>query len=186
TLQEIGILAKSIAGGSWTVLSQENCAVASSDTMVSFQGLSDSAPFGHYYCRASADRFDWTIVNIPGFYSVLGSSISLRVLGDAPTTAVAPPTSVPGGPRMTLWPNPAAQEFNIRFSSPTRTQGSLDVFDATGRRVRALYSGEIGPDARLVRWNAESGNGLKVAAGHYWVRLTTGERSRWISAIVVR
>ncbi|MFN8179549.1 MAG: FlgD immunoglobulin-like domain containing protein [bacterium] len=60
----------------------------------------------------------------------------------------------------------------IRFAAAAPVPGSAQasVFDATGRRVRALLGEASGP-ALEFRWDGMDGSGRRVASGVYFVRL---------------
>jgi len=47
------------------------------------------------------------------------------------------------------------------------------VFDASGRKVRSLVSGQQSAGEHSVRWNGLDHEGRRVANGVYFVRLAT-------------
>ena len=87
------------------------------------------------------------------------------------------------GARLELFapaPNPSAASALIRFSLPAAGPVRLDVFDASGRRVRSLVDGVRSAGAHEARWSGDTMDGRPVAAGVYFLRLDTP------SGIVVR
>jgi len=90
------------------------------------------------------------------------------------TTAV--PISLPGKPRLEApYPNPFNPSVTVAFELPRAGVVDLGIFDARGRLVRSLMSGEAlpaGPHATQWRGRDEQGRG--VAAGVYWCRLSAG------------
>ena len=55
---------------------------------------------------------------------------------------------------------------------PNRT-ATLDVYDLAGRRVRRLRQGAGGSGTLEARWDARNDRGSRVAAGTYFLRLST-------------
>jgi flagellar hook assembly protein FlgD len=49
-----------------------------------------------------------------------------------------------------------------------------ELFDATGRRVRTLWNGELAAGTHRIRWNGRGADGRPVAAGRYWARAVAG------------
>ena len=66
-------------------------------------------------------------------------------------------------------PNPFKTATTIRFSVPGRCHVSLKVYDVTGRQVRALLVGEVGPGHHSVDFDATG-----LASGLYFCRMVTG------------
>ncbi len=66
-------------------------------------------------------------------------------------------------------PNPATRM--ISFSITTEETGPLDVrvVDVTGRIVRTIHDGTIGPGLREFEWDIRGNDGLQVAPGVYFV-----------------
>jgi hypothetical protein len=61
---------------------------------------------------------------------------------------------------------------NARLASPG--QADLVVFDAQGRAVRRLYQGWLDAGTRDFTWDCRHESGCPVAAGTYFIRLSTG------------
>ena len=66
-------------------------------------------------------------------------------------------------------PNPFETSTTIRFSVPRRSHVSLSLYDVTGRHVRTLLDGEVGPGHHLV-----SLDGAGLACGVYFCRMVSG------------
>lgn len=73
-------------------------------------------------------------------------------------------------------PNPFTELTQISFRVPPSSTASLGVYDATGRLVRTLVSGQAGGE-RTVSWNGTNEVGDPVEAGAYFYKLTVGEES---------
>ena len=65
--------------GPWSVLSVSYASLENAGSEVTFVGLNNSPPYGHFLISAVASSFDFLVSNAPGF-SVYGSAISLEVL----------------------------------------------------------------------------------------------------------
>ena len=62
----------------------------------------------------------------------------------------------------------------------------LSVFDASGRRVREILSGEVGSGGHTVNWDGLDERGASVPAGAYFVRLDAPGHRMVRRAVVVR
>lgn len=74
-------------------------------------------------------------------------------------------------------PNPSANHFTIRFGLAEDAQGSLAVFDVSGRLVRTLESGTLRAGDHAVTWDGRSESGVAMPSGIYYVRLRGGKLS---------
>ena len=63
------------------------------------------------------------------------------------------------------------------------TSLSLEVFDATGRRVRTLARGTLPAGEHEVRWDATDDAGNRLAAGIYFFRLKTPNESQTLKLV---
>jgi len=92
----------------------------------------------------------------------------------APNVAAAPPLAK--NPRLELSaprPNPSSAETRLEFTLPSAGTVDLSVFDASGRRIATLISGELPAGTRSIRWDGRRADGRAVATGLYLVRLNT-------------
>ena len=102
-------------------------------------------------------------------------------------------TSTPDGPavvsRLTVAPNPFTGSTDVRFSlSPRASAGAvrLTMIDVTGRRVRTLVDGRMGPGTQLLRWNGSDDLGRALPSGIYFTRLQTAEGTKTQKIILTR
>ncbi|MFO7651886.1 MAG: M1 family aminopeptidase, partial [bacterium] len=70
--------------------------------------------------------------------------------------------------------NPARGAVRLGVALPTRTAAALEVFDAQGRLVRTLNSGELGAGRHSFTWDRRDGSGRVSGAGVYVARLVAG------------
>jgi hypothetical protein len=82
-------------------------------------------------------------------------------------------------PRAMLWnaPNPFAGSTRISFSVPARGQAIVSIFDAAGRKVCELYSGEVAQGVNRFAWNGTDGSGRELASGVYFCTIEVGSIS---------
>jgi hypothetical protein len=70
-------------------------------------------------------------------------------------------------------PNPFNPETEIRFELASPSDVSITVFDAGGRLVRTLASGNQPAGSHTVRWNGHNDGGEPVSSGVYFYRMRT-------------
>jgi flagellar hook assembly protein FlgD len=62
----------------------------------------------------------------------------------------------------------------------------VDVFDVTGRRIRAVTSAEFLAGVNSVEWDGRAEDGRSVAPGVYWVRLQSAGQVMSGKIVVLR
>ncbi len=102
---------------------------------------------------------------------------------------VAANGAVPGTPTVLRFvppaPNPSRGSALFAFDLPEAASVSLELYDASGRRVSALASGEYPAGRHQVRWQAMGRTGQAVRAGLYFARFTTPGLSRVARLVVL-
>ena len=63
----------------------------------------------------------------------------------------------------------------IRFSLAETSDITLEVVDVSGRRVRTLARGSLGPGMHSVTWDGRSEQGHRTGSGVYFLRLVDGK-----------
>ena len=91
-------------------------------------------------------------------------------LGDSTGTPPGPPVVYETTP-LAVEPNPAPGGCALRFSLATPGHGALTVFDASGRRVRTLESGDFARGRHAPRWDGRDGAGRTMPEGIYFAHL---------------
>ena len=74
-------------------------------------------------------------------------------------------------------PNPFSPSTVIRFALPEAGSARLEIYDVAGRRVRTLVDGPRAAGPHAVTWDGTDEGKITVAAGIYFYRLTSGERT---------
>ena len=87
-----------------------------------------------------------------------------------PDGGEAPVTALRG-----IRPNPARGRTTIAYSLAQESRVLLEVFNVSGRRVRALVDGLEPAGARSLRWNGKDDGGSPVSSGVYFVRMAVGD-----------
>ena len=99
---------------------------------------------------------------------------------------VAPPDATLPGLRLERpEPNPARAGTLLRFALPERGNVTLAVFDAAGRRVRTLATGEFAAGPQAVDWDGRDARGVRCPGGLYFVRLSAGAGNRAARIVVM-
>ena len=71
-------------------------------------------------------------------------------------------------------PNPVTNTTEIAFTTPTRSDVRLEVFDVNGKLVKTLLSRSVPAGRQSVPWDGTDNRGRKAASGTYTYRLTSG------------
>lgn len=154
--------------------------------------LSNSA-FGtgrlYAYDADLAPRWDVAVTNINIGGPALGQNGTLVVCGvgtdmrayrsEDPTLVADPYAGTPSELRLACAPNPFRDATTIRFALVRPGPVTCEVFDAAGRRVRTLLSGDA-RDAgeQSVVWRGDGAGGERLAPGLYYYRIATGSDER--------
>ncbi|MCL5266581.1 MAG: T9SS type A sorting domain-containing protein [Bacteroidetes bacterium] len=109
------------------------------------------------------------------FYVTDAYNGTVRVYKMAAPTAVRTLEGVrPTGYRLLQnYPNPFNPTTTIEFSLSDRSYVQVDIYDALGRLVRNLFSGEKSPGTYRFEWDGKSESGLPLSSGVYFYRLRT-------------
>jgi hypothetical protein len=83
-------------------------------------------------------------------------------------------------------PNPSTGGSELRLELPRAGEVELRVYDASGRRVRAIHAGRRAAGHQSIAWDGLSDAGTPVAAGVYWMRVLAGGEERGARVVVVR
>jgi hypothetical protein len=93
----------------------------------------------------------------------------------------APP--VPFG--ISASPNPFRGTLALRRSGETTGAVAIDVFDASGRRVRRLWAG-LNPPPAEVSWDGRTDSGVPAAAGRYIIRIEQHGQATTVPVVLLR
>lgn len=69
------------------------------------------------------------------------------------------------------WPNPARGAVTLAFRTPAAGMLDAEVYDVSGRQVRALAHARFEPGVHTLAWDGRSDDGTAAAAGVYWARV---------------
>lgn len=115
------------------------------------------------------------------------------VYGDTSVTLQVPASAdVPGAtPRAWLHfdearPRPAAGLVRLGFGIAEAGRVRLDVYDASGRRVRTLLEGTLPAAEREAFWDGTDDEGRRVKPGTYFARLDAGGRTFHTKVVLLR
>ncbi|MFH1313895.1 MAG: FlgD immunoglobulin-like domain containing protein [Candidatus Eisenbacteria bacterium] len=68
-------------------------------------------------------------------------------------------------------PNPGKASTEVRFASRMSGPIRLEVYDVSGKPVRTLYLGSLGPGSHSTHWDGRDESGTPVGSGCYYMRL---------------
>ncbi len=106
-----------------------------------------------------------------GGQDVLGSTGSLEVQINGEATLIDDPKGTDEF-GLNIWPNPATDIANISFTVKDSKEVSLKIFDATGKLVKAVFSGSVTPGAEK-KLEVDIND---FASGNYTCQLTSGDK----------
>ena len=84
------------------------------------------------------------------------------------------------------YPNPFNSQTAISFELMDQAIVSLRLYDAAGRLIRILASGQRDAGHQNVAWDGRDANGRSLASGTYFYRLDAGTISRTRKMILLR
>lgn len=89
-------------------------------------------------------------------------------------------------PGFTAAPNPITSGAMIHLSMPPAGAVRAVIWDVTGRLVRTLCDGVLPAAGRDIFWDGRGNDGRAVAAGIYWIRVSTLEGCTTERLVVIR
>ena len=117
--------------------------------------------------------------------SGVASERDYYLLSDGYYTSVessqGPSTGVPGVSTPTIrgiHPNPFGHNTSIAYALPRGTSVRLEILDASGRRVRTVVNGDVGPGEQTATWDGKNDSGKAMAAGVYFAQLRADGTTR--------
>ncbi|MFH1844137.1 MAG: MXAN_6640 family putative metalloprotease [bacterium] len=84
------------------------------------------------------------------------------------------------------YPNPFNPTTTIVFTLARPGKAAVDVFDLQGRLVRTVWQGDLQSGSHHLQWNGRDDNGRMVAAGTYFGRLHTAERTETCKMVLAK
>jgi len=83
-------------------------------------------------------------------------------------------------------PNPSEGAVTISYSLARSDEVEVSVYDATGKFVRRLVSGEVDAGRHVIEWDGRDYRGLEVGSGLYFIELQAGSRTFIRKLIMLR
>jgi hypothetical protein len=84
------------------------------------------------------------------------------------------------------WPNPTRESTRLLFSLDGDRAVSLQIFDASGRRVRSLVEGMLAPGYHAVPFDLRDDTGAQLPSGVYFCRLGSNGRTATGRVVLAR
>lgn len=163
-------------------------------------GEISSAPIPFVFGTSFAYKFGLLVDAVSNFSSVVDSDFQATVTGiqvkgpgGQPVTdfAVVSASGTPYGSggvtsgigpashgladsaHLSVVPNPAGAQFELRFNLPRSAAASLDIYDSAGRLVRQLDGRSAHEGMQSVLWDGRNDLGALVPSGVYFARLSS-------------
>jgi parallel beta-helix repeat protein len=141
-----------------------------------------------YVTLAAGSTLDVQIIDAPVAPGEVfqTDNVSIRVVTGGSAAATAPQRETSAAPSFAavMTPNPLRVEATLSFSTTQESSALVQVFDASGRRVRTLMRTSNLPAGRhTARFDGKDATDRRVASGIYFYRVDTREgtlRGRFI------
>ena len=117
------------------------------------------------------------VVTIDGVADTVPAAFTYSSTADA-----GPPPAAPRTLALRAGPTPFRGELGLAFALPTAGPWTIDVFDASGARVRR-FEGDSPGALYEVRWDGRSASGAVAPPGVYFARLTAAGGQRIARAV---
>lgn len=118
---------------------------------------------------------------------VEGGIDDVRVVGALATDAPQIPTLATSSSLDSPQPNPFRESSSITLNLARAGEAKLEVYDVSGRRVAELLAGKrVAAGTYRVSWEGRDDQGLRVAPGMYFIRLSAPDGEITRKAIVLR
>jgi hypothetical protein len=82
---------------------------------------------------------------------------------------------------ITVYPNPASDQFSFALTVESSTQVNLEVLNLSGQVIATILDGSLPQGEHMVIWNPGS-----VTSGTYFYRLTTDSQTSTGKLVVIR
>ena len=126
------------------------------------------------------DSFHFAVEGMSAAARALNEEPSLYLVLQDPDSDIM--TDVPGpeqgfGPGTVIklhpsYPNPFQASTAIRFELPRRARVAVSIYDTRGRLIRSLPEEDLSLGRHQTSWNGRDGEGMAVATGIYFYRVT--------------
>lgn len=152
----------------------------SGDTLQLIVGTEDGYVYVYDLPEMAADDVQWATASYdiartgayPNFWLV--------------TARPGDPNSVLVEERVRTGPNPFGPETVIRFRLAARERVTLTVYDAGGREVRRLWSGDLPAGRHEFAWDGQDDQDRRVASGVYFLKMTSASGSQTRQLVLAR
>jgi len=88
---------------------------------------------------------------------------------------------------LTVSPNPASNVTNIKYQITDNTDGTLEIYDVSGKLVRSfnLESTIVNRESAL-SWQGDDNNGRQVPGGVYFIKFRAGDYRKTAKLLLIR
>lgn len=86
-------------------------------------------------------------------------------------------------PQLSVSPNPFRGAIELELRLPSAGPVVIDAFNAGGRRVRSILSSQFAAGVHQIEWDGRDDGGASLAAGLYFLRVSSEGRARQTKVI---
>ena len=162
------------------------------DSLLDRVEVGDASAYQHHFATYTGRLAPFATVAVPGNAIMVkirtgnsGNSIVRALKIDhleyftgsdwVPYAADLQPAAAPRYPlALNSWPNPFGVQATVSYQLAQAGPATLQVYNMLGQQVRTLASGPLQAGPHQVRWNGTNGQGRRLAAGTYFLRLRCG------------
>ena len=83
-------------------------------------------------------------------------------------------------------PNPFHSKTSIKFSVPSRTHVSIEVYNILGQKVRTLVNEDLDANSYVRDWDGRSDNGQQVSSGIYFYKMVADNFSKTQKTVLLK
>ena len=141
-----------------------------------------------YSLYKGGDRLNQSIITEPEY--VVSSDVMLQPViigGFEPVygSQGASNQEIPFSHNLAIYPNPYVKQTMVSYSLPRPASAEIKVYNVAGGLVKTLVNGSFDPGYYQVTWHGDDNLSRRVAAGVYFVRISTENYQRQQKVIKV-
>ena len=84
------------------------------------------------------------------------------------------------------YPNPFKNDITFSATILQETYVRIDVFNLTGRRIKAIHNGRLTPGRYYFKWDTKNKDGLESSSGIYFIKVSDDSIQEWKMITLVK
>ena len=145
-------------------------------------GFQQTGTWHEYFSRQTLEVSDinQSVTLQPGEYRLY----STVAFPDHEVPLSSPVTEGFSGARVSVYPNPSANEFNISFELISHDHIQMNVYNLQGQKITTILNQALPPGWYEINWNQFSSSGTRVLSGIYLLETIVG-KNKSVNKLVV-